>query len=144
MKLCRFNYATLRGALGIVENDLVFDISSVYEHLPPQRYPLPQYDLFIAELPRLMGTDESSLIRLALAQAKAASSGFALKDVTFLAPIANPSKVIGAPINYVAHIAESKADKAIEHGRNITTIGDWGMFDLGFGDVYCSHRSRSN
>jgi 2-keto-4-pentenoate hydratase/2-oxohepta-3-ene-1,7-dioic acid hydratase in catechol pathway len=48
--------------------------------------------------------------------------------VTFLPPIANPSKVIGAPINYQAHIVESKADKGIEHGRNITTIGDWGMF----------------
>jgi 2,4-didehydro-3-deoxy-L-rhamnonate hydrolase len=128
MKLCRFNYATLRGALGVVENDLVFDISSVYKYLPPQSYPLPQYDLFIAELPRLMGTDGTSPIRVALAQAKASSGGFALKDVTFLAPIANPSKVIGAPINYVAHITESKADKAIEHGRIITTIGDWGMF----------------
>jgi hypothetical protein len=78
MKLCRFNNATLRGALGIVENDLVFDISSVYKHLPPQSYPLPQYDLFIAELPRLLGTDDSSPIRVALAQAKASSNGFAL------------------------------------------------------------------
>jgi 2,4-didehydro-3-deoxy-L-rhamnonate hydrolase len=128
MKLCRFNSGTLRAALGVVENDVVYDISSVYGELKPQNYPLPQYDLFIAELPRLLGDNATSPIRAALAKAKASSQGIALAQVTFLPPIANPSKVIGAPINYQAHIVESKADKGIEHGRNITTIGDWGMF----------------
>jgi 2,4-didehydro-3-deoxy-L-rhamnonate hydrolase len=128
MKLCRFNTGTIQGALGVVENDVVYNISSVYDELKPQSYPLPQYDLFVAELPRLMGTNNSSPIQAALAKAKAASQGIALAQVTFLPPIANPSKVIGAPINYQAHIDESKADKGIEHGRNITTIGDWGMF----------------
>jgi 2-keto-4-pentenoate hydratase/2-oxohepta-3-ene-1,7-dioic acid hydratase in catechol pathway len=128
MKLCRFNAGTLRGALGVVENDLIYDISSVYGELKPQNYPLPQYDLFIAELPRLLGSDSTSPIRAALTKAKSALQGIPLGQVTFLPPIANPSKVIGAPINYQAHIAESKADKGIEHGRNITTIGDWGMF----------------
>jgi 2-keto-4-pentenoate hydratase/2-oxohepta-3-ene-1,7-dioic acid hydratase in catechol pathway len=128
MKLCRFNAGTLRAALGVVEHDVVYDISSAYGELRPQSYPLPQHDLFIAELPRLLGVDDSSPIRAALAKAKALSLGISLAQVTFLPPIANPSKIIGAPINYQAHIAESKADKGIEQGRNITTIGDWGMF----------------
>jgi 2,4-didehydro-3-deoxy-L-rhamnonate hydrolase len=128
MKLCRFNFGTLKGALGVVENDVVYNISSVYGELKPQSYPLPQYDLFIAELPRLLGTDDNAPIQAALSKAKASSQGTPVTQVTFLPPIANPSKVIGAPINYLAHIAESKADKGIEHGRNITTIADWGMF----------------
>jgi 2-keto-4-pentenoate hydratase/2-oxohepta-3-ene-1,7-dioic acid hydratase in catechol pathway len=128
MKLCRFNSGALRDALGVVEGDIVYDVSSVYGELKPQNYPLPQYDLFIAELPRLMGSDDTSPIRAALAKAKVSSQGIAVAQVAFLPPIANPSKVIGAPINYLAHIAESKADKGIEHGRNITTIADWGMF----------------
>jgi 2,4-didehydro-3-deoxy-L-rhamnonate hydrolase len=128
MKLCRFNFGTLSSALGVVENDVVYDISSVYGELKSQSYPLPQYDLFIAELPRLLGSDDTSPIRVALAKAKTTSQGIPVRNVRFLPPIANPSKVIGAPINYQAHIVESKADKGIEHSHNITTIGDWGLF----------------
>ena len=46
----------------------------------------------------------------------------------FLPPVANPGKIIGAPINYEAHIDESKQDAGIAHGRNVTSIGDWGLF----------------
>jgi len=42
--------------------------------------------------------------------------------------VANPGKIIGAPINYKAHAQESAQDANIGHGRAITTIGDWGMF----------------
>src|SRR5205807_1648464 len=47
-----------------------------------------------------------------------------------LSPVANPSKIIGAPINYDDHIAESIKDPGIAHGRtNIQKgIGDWGLF----------------
>jgi 2,4-didehydro-3-deoxy-L-rhamnonate hydrolase len=128
MKFCRFNSGKLSAALGVVQNDVVYDISSVYGGLKPQSYPLPQYDLFVAALPRLIGSNITSPIQSALAKAKSTSQGIPVAQVTFLPPIANPSKVIGAPINYQAHIIESKADKGIEHGRNITTIGDWGMF----------------
>jgi 2,4-didehydro-3-deoxy-L-rhamnonate hydrolase len=128
MKLCRFSVGTVSGALGVVENDLVFDISEVYQELKTQAYPLPQHDLFIEQLPRLLTDDARSPIRAALARAKTKAPGVPISQVSLLPPIANPSKVIGAPINYQAHIDESKADKAIEHGRNITTIGDWGMF----------------
>jgi 2-keto-4-pentenoate hydratase/2-oxohepta-3-ene-1,7-dioic acid hydratase in catechol pathway len=128
MKLCRFNSGALKAALGVVENDIVYDVSSVYSELRPQHYPLPQHDLFIAELPRLLGSDSNSPIRAAFTKAKSESKGIAAAQVSFLPPIANPSKIIGAPINYKAHIAESKVDAGIGHGRNITTIGDWGMF----------------
>ena len=46
----------------------------------------------------------------------------------FLSPVANPGNIIGAPINYEAHVEESKQDAGISHGRVSASIGDWGLF----------------
>nr|WP_254306118.1 fumarylacetoacetate hydrolase family protein [Sphingopyxis sp. BSNA05] len=52
-----------------------------------------------------------------------------LSEVVLNSPVANPSKIINAPINYQKHIAETKADQDISHGRDMTkTISDWGLF----------------
>ena len=48
--------------------------------------------------------------------------------VKLLSPVANPSKIIGAPINYQAHIDEAKADPDLKQDRVIKTIADWGLF----------------
>ena len=42
--------------------------------------------------------------------------------------MANPSKIMGAPINYQKHIDESKVDDGIVSKRDISHISDWGMF----------------
>lgn len=115
MKICRFN----GGRLGVVLHDEVLDVSAVLDLLPAQRYPLPQKDLLIEALPRLRGP---------IAQAMAQAQRHALAAVQFDAPLANPGKIIGAPINYQDHLAESKADAGIAHGRQVTSIGDWGLF----------------
>ena len=49
MKLCRFN----DDQLGLVEGDLVKDVSTVLARLPKPSYPLPRHDLLIAQLPEL-------------------------------------------------------------------------------------------
>ena len=115
MKICRFN----AGRLGVVQGEWVLDVSSVLQLLPPQRYPLPQKDLLIEALPHLMAP---------LAQAAAGAQRHAIADVRFDAPVANPGKIIGAPINYRAHADESQQDAGIAHGRTITSIADWGLF----------------
>ena len=115
MKICRFN----GDRLGIVQQGEVWDVTAVLDRLPAQRYPLPQHDLFIAALPQL---------RPALLQAMQGATRHALADVRLASPVANPGKIIGAPINYEAHAAESKANQAIAHGRNVTSIADWGLF----------------
>lgn len=115
MKICRFN----GGRLGVVREGLVHDVSRVLELLAPQRYPLPQQDLLIEALPRL---------REPIQRALQDAPRHALAEVRFDSPVANPGKIIGAPINYQEHVAESKADAGIAHGRTITTIGDWGLF----------------
>lgn len=115
MRICRFN----GGRLGIVQDGEVFDVTSVLDLLPAQRYPLPQKDLLIEALPQLKGP-----LRQALTNAKR----HPVADVSFQSPVANPGKIIGAPINYKAHVEESRKDQGIAHGRSVTAIGDWGMF----------------
>ena len=115
MKICRFN----GGRLGVVQDGMVHDVTAVLDRLPLQRYPLPQKDLLIAALPELLGP---------LRDAMAGATCYPVAAVRFDTPVANPGKIIGAPINYQAHLAESQANAAIAHGRNVTSIADWGLF----------------
>ena len=115
MKLCRFN----EGQLGVVREGRVYDVSGVLDLLPPCRYPLPQKDLLI---------DNLASLQEPISQALETAESYPVDKVRFLSPVANPGKIMGAPINYAAHIDESKQDAGIAHGRNVTSIGDWGMF----------------
>ncbi|MCB5364871.1 fumarylacetoacetate hydrolase family protein [Pusillimonas sp. CC-YST705] len=138
MKLCRFN----DHRLGVVEGDEVIDVSAALYTLPPISYPVPPGDLLIAHLPE---------VRSAAQQLQGSAPRLALKDVSLLTPVANPSKIIGAPINYNDHIDESRKDDGIAHGRKITTIHDWGLFLksstslIGFGEpIVLRHGERRN
>ncbi|MDB5964895.1 MAG: 2-hydroxyhepta-2,4-diene,7-dioate isomerase [Polaromonas sp.] len=115
MRICRFN----GGSLGLVRGDQVVDVTPVLGLIPAQHYPLPQKDLLVEALPQLRSAIEAEALK---------GQTFALEDVKFESPVANPGKIIGAPINYKAHVEESKSDAGIGHGRAITSIGDWGMF----------------
>ncbi|MEO8858953.1 MAG: fumarylacetoacetate hydrolase family protein [Burkholderiaceae bacterium] len=115
MKICRFN----QGRLGVVHDGAVWDVSSVLDLLPAQRYPLPQHDLLVEALPRL---------KEPIAQAMKGAQRFEIAQVHFESPVANPGKIIGAPINYQSHLEESKNNAAIAHGRTVTSIADWGLF----------------
>src|SRR5207244_7079647 len=48
--------------------------------------------------------------------------------VKCLAPVANPGKIIAAPVNYTKHLEEALADKGIHHGNLINEIHKAGMF----------------
>lgn len=115
MKLCRFD----GGRLGLVRGDKVLDVSRVLERLPATRWPHPVHDVLIEALPGL---------RAALEQEAQGAPAVALDSLRLDAPVANPGKIIGAPINYQAHASESRADAGIAHGRTVTSIGDWGLF----------------
>ncbi len=114
MKICRFN----ADRVGIVRDGMVHDVTEVTDRLPPLRWPVPRGDLFIANFAKL---------RPELEKAADRARGIALAEVKLLSPIANPTKIIGAPINYDDHIAEAKADQTIAHGRDLKTIGETGM-----------------
>ena len=101
MKLCRFD-----DRLGLVTGDTVLDVTDALNALAPQRYPFPRSDMMIENL--------ASLAAPIAAAAKTAKS-YALKDLTLLAPIANPGKVVAAPVNYKKHLEEAQQDPEIHY-----------------------------
>jgi 2-keto-4-pentenoate hydratase/2-oxohepta-3-ene-1,7-dioic acid hydratase in catechol pathway len=117
MKLCRFD----NDRLGVVQGNDVLDVSQALSEIPQQRWPLAPGDALIANLDRVVAAAKKLL---ASAPKKPVGS------VKFLSPVANPGKIIAAPINYSDHVTESIKDQGIAHGRtNIAKgIGDWGLF----------------
>jgi 2-keto-4-pentenoate hydratase/2-oxohepta-3-ene-1,7-dioic acid hydratase in catechol pathway len=115
MKICRFD----DDRLGVVEGGEVFDVSDALAAIPPQKWPYRHGDALIAHLPAVL--EKAKRLAPRAARRK-------LGDVRLRPPVANPSKIVNAPINYQAHVDEAKADQGIAHGREIKTIGDWGLF----------------
>jgi len=115
MKLCRFD----NDRLGIVEGDEVRDVTDALSAVPPQKWPHRHGDALIAHLPAVLERARALVPHAARRK---------LSAVVLRAPVANPSKIVNAPINYQAHIDEAKKDQGIAHGREIKTIADWGLF----------------
>ncbi|MBL8698206.1 MAG: fumarylacetoacetate hydrolase family protein [Alphaproteobacteria bacterium] len=107
MKICRYD----DDRLGLVEGDSVFDVSAALDLLPAQRWPIPPGDLLIAHLDRL----QPEVRRLA-----ARAPRRPLAAVTLRSPVANPTKLIAAPLNYRLHVTESAKDAGIHHGVHQT------------------------
>jgi len=59
---------------------------------------------------------------------EATAPRLAIGSAKLLSPVANPSKIIGAPVNYQKHIDEAKADKQINVGNDVKTIDYYGLF----------------
>ena len=117
MKLCRYD----NDRLGLIKGDEVLDVTAALDVLPAVRWPLPMGDLLIANLDKV------------IARVRELESGATKKPVSavkFKSPVANPSKIVNAPINYHAHIDEAEKDQGIAHGREIKNknIWDWGLF----------------
>jgi 2-keto-4-pentenoate hydratase/2-oxohepta-3-ene-1,7-dioic acid hydratase in catechol pathway len=115
MQICRFN----DNRLGLVEGGVVKDVTSALDALPPQRYPLPAHDLMIANLPSL---------RDAITSAAKNAPTLALADCKLLSPIANPGKIVAAPVNYKKHLDEARADPQIHHQNQVAEIQRVGLF----------------
>ena len=115
MQICRFN----DNRLGLVEGKSVKDVTAALDALPASRYPLPEYDVMIANLPRL---------REAIAQAAKAAKTVALADCKLLSPVANPGKIVAAPVNYKKHLDEARADPQIHHQNQVAEIQRVGLF----------------
>lgn len=117
MKLCRYD----DNRLGLIKGDDVLDVTAALDLLPAVRWPLPQGDLLIANLDKIVA-------RVKELESKAARKP--VSAVRFKSPVANPTKIVNAPINYHAHIDEAEKDQGIAHGREIKNknIWDWGLF----------------
>ena len=115
MKYCRYN----DNRIGVVRGDEVFDVTAIVESLPAHRYPFPIGDALVANLDSLRGEME----RLA-----DAAQGVPASSVRFLSPVANPTKVIGVPVNYQAHADEAKADAEVSVAARRGGIEEQGLF----------------
>jgi len=115
MKICRFD----ENRLGLVEGADVLDVTEALDLLPAVRFPIPPSDLLIANLDRVC-------IRIGQLADKALRRKLA--SVRLLSPVANPPRIINAPVNYMKHHAESQADKGINFGKDVKTIDEYGLF----------------
>lgn len=115
MRLCCFNEARL----GLVTDDKIVDVTSAIDFLPQHHYPFPNQDLFIANLDALKA-------KIELVAQKARS--FNLDDVAFLPPVANPGKLIAAPVNYKKHLEEAQNQPELHRGNKIEEIQRVGLF----------------
>lgn len=116
MRLCRFG----EDRLGLVEGSTVRDVTAALEVLPSYyRYPLPAHDVLVANLDQL----------LERAGAIAPNSPpLVLDTLKLLSPVANPGKIVAAPVNYKKHFEEVKANAALHNNnpalfQSINTIG---------------------
>jgi len=106
MILCRFD----EGRLGLVEGAFVRDVTSALDVLPAYRYPLPSQDVLIANLDKVIEAIHGQSPQLPLAGLK------------LLSPVANPGKIIAAPVNYQKHLDEVKGDVQLHQNTQTHTI----------------------
>ena len=115
MKICRFD----DNRLGVVSDAGIHDVTSVLGKLPSTTYPFPRHDALIAHL---------SELRPEMERAAKSAKPTPAEKVKLLSPLANPGKIIAAPVNYKKHLEEALADKGIHHGNLVQEIHKAGMF----------------
>ncbi len=115
MRIARYD----NNRFGLVEGDEVIDVTSALSALPAQSYPFPRTDLFVEHFEELRPTFEA-----------AAKTGTRRKltDVKLLSPVANPGKIVAAPVNYKKHLEEARADAGIHHQQQVGEIQKVGLF----------------
>lgn len=118
MRLCRFN----DDRLGLVQGEEVLDVSSALQVLPACTYPLPRHDPLIAHLSAVRAEVEH------LAVGGQRLVRHKLADLRLLSPVANPGKVVAAPVNYLKHLQEAREDKGIHHQNQVGEIQRVGLF----------------
>jgi 2-keto-4-pentenoate hydratase/2-oxohepta-3-ene-1,7-dioic acid hydratase in catechol pathway len=103
----------------VVRDELVHDVTAVLDGLPALRWPTPPGDHFFNHFETLRPQMQ------ALADV---TPGVQVSSVRLLSPVANPGKIVAAPVNYQLHLDESRADTAINFGTQVKTIADYGVF----------------
>jgi 2-keto-4-pentenoate hydratase/2-oxohepta-3-ene-1,7-dioic acid hydratase in catechol pathway len=108
MRLCLYD----DNRLGLVEGYTLRDVTRATAKLPQLRWPFPHGDQLIASLDKM---------KHAIKDAAEASPRKLITEVKLLSPVANPPRIIGAPLNYKLHVDEA-ADPAINHGVQLANF----------------------
>jgi len=118
MRLCRFG----DNRLGVVDPSTspaadagqVRDVTAALDELPAYRYPLPPGDMLMANLEKV-----SARARTLAKDAPATP----VDRLQLLSPVANPSKIIGAPMNYRTGQDEAAIANAMSLGLFLKANG---------------------
>jgi len=110
MRLCRFG----ENRLGVVEDGHVRDVTAALDELPAYRYPLPPGDMLMANL-ATVGVRARALAKDA--------PPTPIDRLQLLSPVANPSKIIGAPMNYRTGQDEAAVANALSLGLFLKANG---------------------
>ncbi len=114
MRLCRFDGSRY----GVVVGAMVHDVTDVVQQCIRSGGEVSRGDPVYARLAE---------IKAALTGATS-GTGVPLSQVKLLSPVANPSKLVCAPVNYHAHVEEMRADKTLPNTNMIGDIGKAGLF----------------
>ncbi|MDB5508622.1 MAG: 5-carboxymethyl-2-hydroxymuconate delta-isomerase [Hyphomicrobiales bacterium] len=115
MRICRFD----GNRFGLVQGDEVRDVTAAFASLPQHAYPFPRTDLMIENL---------ATLRPAIEAAARDVKPVALASLTLQSPIANPGKIVAAPVNYKKHLDEARGDAEIHHQNAVGEIQRVGLF----------------
>jgi 2-keto-4-pentenoate hydratase/2-oxohepta-3-ene-1,7-dioic acid hydratase in catechol pathway len=115
MRLCRYGQAKL----GLIDGANMWDVTQALDVLPSYRYPFPIGDPVISNLDKVL--ERANEIAKEM-------TAVAAEGLQFLSPVANPSKVIGAPVNYQKHMDEVRDNAALHHDNQVMAITKAGLF----------------
>jgi 2,4-diketo-3-deoxy-L-fuconate hydrolase len=89
--------------LVVVRDGTCYDASPALSVLAPQTWPYPKGDQLIANLDAVVAAIQAAPEVRAVGPTDA---------VSFSSPVANPTKVVGAPVNYESHVDEAQSNLA--------------------------------
>ena len=116
MKICRFN----NDRLGLVHGRNIQDVTEAANSIPPAKWPAPHGDMLV----RHLGSVVSEIHKL-----RDEAETLSFRDLHLNSPIANPTKIIGSPLNYMAHKDEMNREPNIGiDGQPIKSIETYGLF----------------
>lgn len=115
MKFCRYD----DNRLGVVDGDVVHDVTVVLDEIPRSGYPFPVGDQLVANLDRLRPKMQSLVGKVPTRR---------LGELRLLSPVANPGKIIGVPVNYQDHVDEGRHDEELRAQREIRPVYVDGLF----------------
>jgi 2-keto-4-pentenoate hydratase/2-oxohepta-3-ene-1,7-dioic acid hydratase in catechol pathway len=118
LRLCRFG----EDRLGLAERSCIRDVTAALDALSCRyRYPVPRHDVLIANLEPIM----ARIREIAPSAPVVPSAGLKL-----LSPVANPGKIVAAPVNYRRHLEEVRQNPELHQGNptHTASIQSIGLF----------------
>ena len=114
MRICRYN----ANKLGLVKGDQLIDVTLALNQIPQVGSQKMSGDSIISNLETIKPAIEANR-KMGYVQS--------VKNVSLKSPVANPSKIITALANYKGYTSEVGQDAAINVGREVNIVENYGL-----------------